>query len=288
VRITPGDIIWAATLELYSRRVYFLGDSFTAGSSADNQFGYEYFLGDTFGWEVLNGGESGTAYLNGGSGGGRSNFLNRIADVPVADPDMVVIYAGTNDQTWPAIDIQNQAAAVYAALATSLPGVPLHDFGPRYPKGGIDTLRDTATAAVATAAAAAAAPNVKTFTDVETWFTGTGASGTNRTLTDAAVASGFTALNSAAAAFTSTDVGRRISGPSIPVGAFIQVVGSSTGANMNVNATVSGSPITVVISNQKGDGNAEIYTSSDNLHPTTIGHRYIAGRMANVLLPEVI
>ncbi|NUS56454.1 MAG: hypothetical protein HOV66_16615, partial [Streptomycetaceae bacterium] len=286
LRIAPDDSVWASTAPLYTRRAYFLGDSFTAGSSADYSFGYPYFLSELFGWEVLNGGEAGTGYLNPGSGGGRTTYPARAnTDLP-AGVDVVVVYGGTNDRSYAGTDadMQNAAATTYANLATKAPKVPVFVFGVQYPSGAADTVRDGRDNAIA--AAAAAAPNVAGFFSVKSWVSGTGKAGTARSFSDASLSSGFTSINSATAAFTAADVGLVVTGPGIPAYAKIASVSSATTAAMTVAATASGTNVTVSITNQKADGNADVVTSSDALHPTTVGHRLIANRMAHAMFPK--
>lgn len=169
--IGPNDTMWLPTFSIWKKRIYFLGDSFTVGANATlSTDGYQYTVAELLGWEPLSGGEAGTGYSNPGSGGGRDTFLNRIAtDVVPQNPEGVVIYGGTNDS---ATGLQAAATATYAALASGLPNVPVYVFGCQYPSGAADATRDTKDAAIA--AAAAAASNVKRFTSVKTWFTGTG------------------------------------------------------------------------------------------------------------------
>lgn len=125
------------------------------------------------------GGQAGTGYINdsGGSGFTRSSFLARAGtDVGPADPDIVIVYGGTNDLGLAPSDVGSAAAATYAELADSCPGVPVYVFGVQYPTGAADGTRDALDTAIGAAAAAAA--NVVAFRSVKSWFTGTGHAGT--------------------------------------------------------------------------------------------------------------
>jgi lysophospholipase L1-like esterase len=174
LKIGPTDTVWASTRPLYAKRAYFLGDSFTSGAgSTYQQDGYVYVLSDMLGWEPLSGGELGTGYgTNGGGSGGRDTFANRaLTDLSALSvkPDVIVVYGGTNDSN---TGLSAAAATTYANLATSCPGVPVYVFGVQYPSGATDATRDTKDATIQ--AAALAASNVKAFTSVKSWFTGTG------------------------------------------------------------------------------------------------------------------
>ncbi len=82
--------------------------------------------------------------------------------------------------------------------------------------------------------------------DVNPGGANTGVNST-RTVTDAVTVAGTT-LTSATAAFTFADVGRSVSGGSIPAGATITSVQSSTSATLSAAATAAANGVTVAVS----------------------------------------
>ena len=74
-------------------------------------------------------------------------------------------------------------------------------------------------------------------------------SGTQRTLSDAAVTVNLPQLTSSSGAFTSDDLGRAVAGTGIPANAVVRSVDSPTQITMNVNATATGSGLSVTLGN---------------------------------------
>jgi hypothetical protein len=67
--------------------------------------------------------------------------------------------------------------------------------------------------------------------------------GTTRTVTDGQTTNGSPTVSSATANFTSSDVGKTISGPGIPANATITAVGSSTSITISSTATATASGV---------------------------------------------
>jgi hypothetical protein len=88
-----------------------------------------------------------------------------------------------------------------------------------------------------------------------------------RTVTDGVTTSGSNVLTSAAAAFTTTDVGNPITGTNIQAGTTISGYTSATSVTLSKTATASGSPVTFKI---YGDGNRVITDAVTNHGSTTI------------------
>jgi hypothetical protein len=77
---------------------------------------------------------------------------------------------------------------------------------------------------------------------------------TSRTVADAVTTSGSATVTSATAAFTSTDVGRSISGTGIPAGATIASVTNGTTAILSANATATGSSVSITVTGVPSTG----------------------------------
>lgn len=100
-------------------------------------------------------------------------------------------------------------------------------------------------------------------------YTGTGCSG-SRTVANG-VTNSTTTITSATMAFTSTDVGRFITGAGIPAGATIASVTNSTTAVLSAAATATATGVSLTINNQRGDGTRDSLLGPDNLHPAEAG-----------------
>lgn len=155
------------------KKVAFLGDSWTEGTSqAPYPHTWANVCARTFGWQPFLLGQGGTGYTTAGAGGGREKLggTARLADLYSVVPDYVVVCGSQNDDG--AATIQTEAAALYAALATNLPGVKVLVVGPQ--PSATTAARTTNRDAVRTAALAA--PNVTAFIDpiAQSWITGTG------------------------------------------------------------------------------------------------------------------
>lgn len=78
-------------------------------------------------------------------------------------------------------------------------------------------------------------------------YPGTGPDQASRQVTDGTTTNNTANIGSATANFTGTDIGSTVTGTGIPAGAYIIAVTSSTVAVLNVNATATGSALTLVI-----------------------------------------
>lgn len=81
-----------------------------------------------------------------------------------------------------------------------------------------------------------------------------------RVVTDAATTSGSTALTSASADFTSTDVGRQVVVAGVPIGATIASVTSTTEAQMSAQANATASGLTLAIATPVVVASANVLT----------------------------
>jgi lysophospholipase L1-like esterase len=60
---------------------------------------------------------------------------------------------------------------------------------------------------------------------------------------------------------------------------FIPTTGGANGAWMTGTGSTAA---------PHGDGNCDVYISSDNVHPNDAGHAYLAGRMADEIMRQVL
>jgi lysophospholipase L1-like esterase len=279
VRTAPTDTVWKPA-PLGGPRCIILGDSYTGGTGADASgiSGWAQKLAALMGWpDTWAAGVGGSGYLNAGQG---STFRSRVtADITANKPDIVIVAGGHNDASNTAAAIQTEAGLLFDAIKAGCPKAKLIVVGPM---GAQNAQGNYATIQAAIFAAAAGKADLTIDTLNPNWFTGVGFIGTNRTVTDGVTTSGSTTITSATAGFVSGDVNRVITGAGIPAGAKISSVTNSTTAVLSTAANASASPVTMALTNQRGDGNDDYYTWTDNIHPSQAGHDYIARRIASV------
>lgn len=245
-------------------RVAFVGDSFMDGSNgAPRLQAVAVDLARLFDVNPLIGATGGTGYIAGGSDGVHQfGSADRIAQLVAFKPELIVVVGSVNDDG--SAGIQAAASAYYAALNTSLPGVPVIVFGPQpsSASGTISTGRAANGAALK--AAAAAAPNVLAFFDM----VGT-ASGT---------------VPPAFATFQARVKGERVT----YLGSVWEVVtdGSSNtgpyvpGQDANWAMVTYGYSGTGQVGSPAGDGSRDLLLYSDSVHPTVAGAMALADRIA--------
>lgn len=209
--------IWPPSREEIGPRVIILGDSTTLGKNATFYAdGWARVLGDYMGIDDLwIGGFSGGGYLVGGNSDGGPNALERITDVTAWSPDLVIVANGSNEQGLDGTTVRAglinstntrvQAQAVFSAIRTALPTVPVLVLGP--------------------------------------WRNGSAAERARNPEYDAAIATGVANMND-------------------PLLSYATQIGLFSGSG-RVGATA-------------GDGNSDLYISSDGTHSTDAGHNYIA------------
>jgi hypothetical protein len=69
----------------------------------------------------------------------------------------------------------------------------------------------------------------------------------SRSVTDGVTTNNSPTVTSASAAFTAADVGQGLSGAGIPAGSYIVAINSATSVNINQNATVTASSVSLTI-----------------------------------------
>lgn len=116
VCINAADDIWAAPIR--GPRVICVGDSFTTNAAG----GWPNWFADAMGWDdVWASGVGGTGLLN-TNGGASKTFRQRLAsDVLPFKPDIVVMHGGVNDGGAGAATLQVEAASFVAAIRAALP-----------------------------------------------------------------------------------------------------------------------------------------------------------------------
>lgn len=267
-------------------KVFVLGDSWVEATGADSTFtGFSSSLGLLTGWEIYRAGQAGTGYVNPASGN-FSAFGSSARRQPIKDvkPDYLIV-AGTSNDDANSATVGAAAAALYAAVATDTPNTKIIVVGPQLTGSTLPANRDAVRSAII--AAANAAPNVIGVIDPITaqWITGSGKTGINRTVTDGVTTASSTTITSATAAFVTGDVGRVISGGTIPANATISSVTNSTTAVLSAACTSSASGVTFNLTSQRLDGNADVFVYTDGAHPVQAGHDYWA-RQILAALPD--
>lgn len=286
IQIAPTDVI-AAPTGLSPIRCIVLGDSYALGQTgpANPEFAYPWQFGRLLGInDIWANAAAGTGVIsNNGGGALGAKYIDRLAlDVYPYSPDILIIQGSTNDNASTAAAVQAAATTLIRAVQANLPNTVIIVTGVLFP----GTFTAGYTNVSAGMQAAALACNV-TFVDTITpaiWSNGTGKAGNLRAPVTDAVLSSTTTITSATAAFlTATDVGKVVIATGIPTGTKIASVTNATTAVLSAAATVSTSGVTLAITNQTGDGAADTYLSSDGLHPSSLGHANIAGRLASAV-----
>lgn len=117
-------------------RVVVFGDSYTAGTGANNEFVnyYAYELGKMMGWgNTIISGVGGTGYIN--TGNNRKTFRQRINDIISANPDAVIITGGINDLKIATPEqVGTEAALFFNQIRKALPKCEIIVVSPFWPK----------------------------------------------------------------------------------------------------------------------------------------------------------
>jgi acyl-CoA thioesterase-1 len=116
------------------QRAVFVGDSYTAGTGATNaSTTFPQLVAERMGWEVVNLGRGGTSYLATSDQAGCGldycpNYLEMIPAVVDADPDIVVVSGGRNDQM--STEVAAQIDRFYTELRATLPDAVIYATSP--------------------------------------------------------------------------------------------------------------------------------------------------------------
>jgi hypothetical protein len=269
-------------------RLMVVGDSFGAGQSATgpvtiwNTPGYIHKLGDLLQIEDLwSRSIGGTGYLAQGTSGTAPTFRGRLAtDVTPYNPDVVVFQGSINDYNKATSDLTTEIQALHAATKAAMPNVKIIATSP------LSSANPTANVVSIAAAEKAAWEALGVpYIDMLNADTGTGAIGTNRTVTDA-VLNSTTTVTSATAAFVAGDIGRVVSATGIPAGTTIANVTNGTTIVLSAAATASATGVSLAITNQRLNGSADYNRSQDFTHPSyPAGFERIAAGLAAGIAP---
>jgi hypothetical protein len=287
IRALATDIVTAPKAPS-ALRLMVVGDSFSAGQSATgpvtiwNTPGYISKLGDLLQIEDLWGrGIGGTGYLAQGSSGTAPTFRGRLAtDVTPYNPDVIVFQGSINDYNKVPADIAAEIQTLYAATKAAMPNVKIIATAP------LSSAAPTSNVISIAAAEKAAWEGLGVpYIDMLNADTGTGAIGTNRTVTDA-VLNSTTTVTSATAAFVAADIGRIVSATGIPAGTTIANVTNGTTAVLAAAATASATGVSLALLNQRANGTADYNRSPDFTHPSyPAGFDRIAAGLAAGIAP---
>lgn len=104
--------------------VVFIGDSYTGSTGASEiELGWAPVLADMLGWDAEYLAIGGSGYIN--PGNGDSTYLDRAQAAIDADPGLVIVSGGRNDQYYDPADVGAAASSLYAELRSGLPGVEI-------------------------------------------------------------------------------------------------------------------------------------------------------------------
>jgi len=245
----------------------YLGDSFFGGVTATSQLSYvSAQMGRLLDTECSNYGQGGSGYIAGGTASDPFGSDARIAYATAYQPDYIVICGSVNDNGQTYTNIYNAAVALYSALDTACPNVPIIVFGVQ-PRDSTTTLSSSEQINNnAVYDAATAASNVIAFYDqignaaipyatagaVSVW-----SAGTAKTITAVVIASGVATVTSALHGFAVGDV-VCLAGTSIASLNAAQTITSVTTNSFTFNTTASG---TVTVSS--GTANKTFYNTND-------------------------
>jgi len=245
----------------------YLGDSFFGGITGVGQLSYvSAQMGRLLDTECANYGQGGSGYVVGGTASDPFGSSARIAYATTYQPDYIVINGSVNDNGQTYTAIYNAAVALYSALDTACPNVPIIVFGPQ-PRDSTTTLSSSEQINNnAVYDAATAASNVIAFYDqignaaipyatagaVSVW-----SAGTAKTITAVVIASGVATVTSALHGFAVGDV-VCLAGTSIASLNAAQTITSVTTNSFTFNTTASG---TVTVSS--GTANKTFYNTND-------------------------
>lgn len=247
-----------------------VGDSFgdTVGGALLQQC-WPLVLCNMLGAERIMNAQGGTGfYVGTGAGGGSGGPFGdprRISGMAACNPDLIVVFGGTNDRTSSPSLVQAAAAQYFADLATALPAVPVIVFGPQQQTHTADALTNYAQVAQAIRTASLAAPNVIGYRDPS----GLADTGT----VPAAWQAGVT-YNGGDKFIYQGGVWRN------------RGTAHSDGSAPDVkfNENLSWLTGTGRVGSLTGDGNRDLYLTSDQVHPTPAGQQFYAARMAGEIV----
>jgi len=216
----------------------YLGDSFFGGVTATSQLSYvSAQMGRLLDTECSNYGQGGSGYIAGGTASDPFGSDARIAYATAYQPDYIVICGSVNDNGQTYTNIYNAAVALYSALDTACPNVPIIVFGVQ-PRDSTTTLSSSEQINNnAVRDAALSASNVIAFYDqvgnaaipyatagaISAW-----SGGTAKTISSVSVnaVTGVATVNSTAHGFTTGDV--------------VCLAGLSTFPSLNLAQTITG------------------------------------------------
>jgi lysophospholipase L1-like esterase len=152
-------------------------------ASGQQALGFVPQLGRLLGWTVTNLGIGGTGWATDVTTGVTAvKFVERLADIYTAAPDVVLIPGSQNDKAAAVGAINTEVAASIAAIKTNLPSAKIILASTLFPavpttaRGGFDVARrDVMDAEVRSAVDATTGVS---YIDASGWFTGTGRVGT--------------------------------------------------------------------------------------------------------------
>jgi lysophospholipase L1-like esterase len=116
-------------------RVYFYGDSWIQGSSADADRGFPQVVGQTLGWDVQIGpNQSGAGYVD-TYAPERPVYPVAVESLPSIDADLVIVEGGLNDIPGPLTGYTEAVARTVETLRGKAHGAPVVVLGPVSPFG---------------------------------------------------------------------------------------------------------------------------------------------------------
>lgn len=116
-------------------RVYFYGDSWVQGSSADVDRGFPQVVGQTLGWDVQIGpNQSGAGYVD-TYAPERPVYPVAVDSLPSIDADLVIVEGGLNDIPGPLTGYTDAVARTVETLRGKADGAPVIVLGPVSPFG---------------------------------------------------------------------------------------------------------------------------------------------------------
>ncbi len=214
ISVAKTEKIWKPT-DSETIRAYFVGDSFVAGTGADEKTkSFWATASNKLGWrDVWADGSGSTGYINAGT---HLKYADRVSDLIAAAPDVIVLTGGINDIGNTSSAVQTAVTSYLTTIRASLANTPIFVVGNFEP----GTERSTAT-------------------DVQT------------------------GISAAVTAMADSRI------------FFIPTLSTASGGAWITGTGKSGSTT--------GDGNADVYTSSDGTHPTQAGHNYLGNRVADAI-----
>lgn len=281
VWVSMADKVWKPPV---SPRMVVLGDSFVSGSSYGGSFnaGQEWtsmagqLLGIDDTWNI---GQGSSGFVT-TAGGTRYRHIERLTDATDPNPDVLVIAGCHNDLASDQATITAAVLAYLRAFRAVCPSCRIIVFG-TWQSLANSLLANTATMEAAMSDA------VTQFNDSLTvfvpcnsdpsgaWFSGVKSSGAITAATNAASVV-LTVANTAAVGDMA--ICHNVNGMAINGILGRVTAASASSVTLNINSTSLG---TFTTSASSFVAFNDVYSSSDNLHPTTMGVRNLAQRYAN-------